>query len=210
MPTPADVWRQPNEPGMDRGRPPATRVPHSGTHLAAALSRLRGAAGLTLDAVAEASGLSRAFISQIESAKANPTLSTLDRLAAALNARAADLLADGTGGGMFEPVVRPARPVGDWPASSGRTYQLSALEAGRFAVHLTDGAPVDHDLWVEHEGEEFCMVVVGSYRIHIGDQQLTLSEGSSVHYPSVLPHRIAPDSRKGRVLIVFAPAEPSA
>ena len=122
--------------------------------------------------------MSRAFISQIESAKANPTLSTLNRLAAALGAGAADLLADGTGRAMFEPVVRPARPVGDWPAGSGRTYQLSTPEAGRFVVHLTDGAPADHDVWAEHVGEEFCMVVAGTYRIYIGDHQLALDEGS--------------------------------
>ncbi len=208
MPTAADVHKQPEQPGAEPGRRPGPPADDGRVHLAAALSRLRAAAGLTLDTLAEASGVSRAFISQIESAKANPTLSTLDRLAAALGARAADLLADGTGRGMFEPVVRPARPVGDWPIDSGRTYPLSALEAGRFAVHLIDGAPADHDLWVEHVGEEFCMVVAGSYRIDIGDRQLALGEGSSVHFPSVLPHRIAPQSPKGRVLIVFAPAEP--
>ncbi len=204
MPTAADVHEQPEQPGTQPRRP-GIRADDPRVHLAAALTRLRATAGLTLDSLAETSGVSRAFISQIESAKANPTLFTLDRLATALGARAADLLADGAGRGMFEPVVRPGRPVGDWPTGSGRTYPLSALEAGRFAVHLTDGAPADHDLWVEHLGEEFCMVVAGSYRIDIGDRQLALSEGSSVHFPSLLPHRIAPQSPRGRVLIVFAP-----
>lgn len=185
-----------------------SRADGSWTQLAALLSRLRSQAGLTLDRLAEASGVSRAFISQIESGAANPTLLTLDRLSAALGVRTAELLSDASARSSFQPVVRPARQVREWPTGSGRTYPLSAPEAYRFTVYLTDGASGDHDVWSEHPGEEFCMVIAGSYRLHLGSRELVIDEGSSVHYPSWLPHRISPEVTGGRVLVVFGPAQP--
>lgn len=176
--------------------------------LAAGLVRLRATRHRTLDSLAEESGVSRAFISQIELQRANPTLATLDRIAAALSVRTADLLASDGGEPDFEPVVRQARPVGDWPAGTGRTYQLSAAEGHRFAVHMTDGAAADHDRWVEHPGEEFCLVLAGAYCLQLADTQLQLEAGESAHYPGSRPHRIAPMAPGGRVLVVFGPVEP--
>jgi transcriptional regulator with XRE-family HTH domain len=188
---------------------PAVTTPRTDSRpvLAAGLARIRADRRRTLDSVAEESGVSRAFISQIESERANPTLATLDRIAAALRVRTADLLSGDGGQPDFDPVVRRARPVGEWPVGSGRTYQLSATEGRRFAVHLTDGAAADHDRWVEHPGEEFCLVLVGEYRLQLGDTALLLSAGESAHYPGARPHRIAPTATAGRILVVFGPVD---
>jgi transcriptional regulator with XRE-family HTH domain len=195
-----------NAPGHDTGS--ASSHADSRPGLAAGLVRLRATRHRTLDTLAEDSGVSRAFISQIEQQRANPTLATLDRIAAALSVRTADLLAIDGGEPDFEPVVRQARPVGDWPTGTGRTYQLSAAEGHRFAVHMTDGAAADHDRWVEHPGEEFCLVLAGAYCLQLGDTELRLETGESAHYPGSRPHRIAPVAQGGRVLVVFGPVEP--
>ena len=191
--------------------PDAVGAATSGTEtrlrLAVGLARLRAQRRRTLDSLAEESGLSRAFISQIETQRANPTLGTLDRLAAALGTRTVDLLAGNGGEVEFEPVVRQARPVGAWPDGTGRTYQLSAVDGRSFAVHLTDGAPADHDRWVEHAGEEFCLVLAGAYRLQLGNTDLELAPGESAHYPGLRPHRISPVAVGGRVLVVFGPVE---
>jgi len=152
--------------------------------------------------------VSRAFISQLESQRGNPTLATLDRLATALGVGVAELLIGDAGGAEFEPVVRPARPIGDWPEDVGRTYPLSAAEARRFAVHLTDGQTADHDRWIEHPGEEFCIVLAGAYRLQAGDIDVQLGAGESAHYLGSLPHRISPAGTGGRVLVAFGPVEP--
>jgi transcriptional regulator with XRE-family HTH domain len=189
---------------------PGVAIPRTDSRpiLAAGLARLRADRRRTLDSLAQESGVSRAFISQIESQRANPTLATLDGIAAALGARTADLLSEDGGQPDFDPVVRPARPVGEWPPGTGRTYQLSAAEGRRFAVHLTDGAAADHDRWVEHPGEEFCLVMAGEYRLQLGDAELVLGAGESAHYPGARPHRISPTTPGGRVLVVFGPVDP--
>lgn len=182
--------------------------PDSRQSLAASVARLRADRGRTLEELADESGVSRAFISQIESQRGNPTLATLDRLATALGVGVADLLTGDVGEPRFEPVVRPARTVGDWPAGTGRTYPLSAAEARRFAVHLTDGETSDHGRWIEHPGEEFCIVLAGVYRLQAGDIDKRLGAGESAHYPGGRPHRISPTGTGGRVLVVFGPVEP--
>jgi transcriptional regulator with XRE-family HTH domain len=59
--------------------------------LSSRLRALRGAAGLTLEALAESSGVSRSMISLIERCESSPTANVLDRLAAALGVTMASL-----------------------------------------------------------------------------------------------------------------------
>lgn len=60
--------------------------------LAANLKRLRLAAGLTQVDVAEKTGMERVAIYRLESAKSNPTLSTLSKLAKVLGVTIDDLV----------------------------------------------------------------------------------------------------------------------
>ena len=60
--------------------------------LAARLSALRQSAGLTLEDVAESSGISRATLSRIERGDNSPTASALGRLCAAYNVTMSQLL----------------------------------------------------------------------------------------------------------------------
>jgi len=174
--------------------------------LAGTTRELRKSRGETLDEVAGRAGLSRAFVGQIETANANPTLASLTSLARALGTDPLSLLRYGPkGADQFEPVCRRARPIGRWPARSGRTYELSAPEASAFAAQLTDGAPIDHDQLVDHEGEEFCMVLDGSYDVFIAHEEFHLAAGDSVHYAASHPHRIAPAEDGGRILVIFGP-----
>ena len=55
------------------------------SHVAGNIRRLRAAKGLSQDALASASGVSRRMLVGIESGEANVSLSTLDRLAQALD-----------------------------------------------------------------------------------------------------------------------------
>lgn len=67
-------------------------------HVADNLKRLRQTSGLSQQALAEASGVSRRMLVAIESGDANVSLNTLDRLAEALGVKFADLLQTPEGG----------------------------------------------------------------------------------------------------------------
>jgi transcriptional regulator with XRE-family HTH domain len=75
--------------------------------LAARLRALRTTAGLTLEALAESSGVSRSMISLIERGESSPTANVLDRLAAGLGVTMASLF-DQTPKAEASPLARRA------------------------------------------------------------------------------------------------------
>ena len=78
--------------------------------LAASLREARKARGLSLDAVAKLSGVSRSMVSQIERAESSPTVATLWNLTQALQVDFAGLL-EGRGDVGIEVVRAGAAPV---------------------------------------------------------------------------------------------------
>lgn len=72
--------------------PPPSSLPVAAAALAARTRALRTARGITLRALADASGLSLRMLAQVEAGEANPTLSSLLALAAALDTDVIDLL----------------------------------------------------------------------------------------------------------------------
>ena len=63
-------------------------------HLAERLRSLRADRGLTLDGLAERTGVSRSMISLVERGESSPTAAVLDKLAAGLGVTLASLFAD--------------------------------------------------------------------------------------------------------------------
>ncbi|MCD0484396.1 XRE family transcriptional regulator [Streptacidiphilus sp. ASG 303] len=172
----------------------------------------RRSLGLTLEAVGRRTGLSKSFLSQVESGRTNPTLGTLTRLSLALGATPAALFggpapsAAGDGAADAAPPVttlRPARPKANWPAGTGRTYPLTAPGAHRFEVVLCDGTPRHHERAVRHAGAEFCHVLAGAVRVEVGSQSRLLHAGESLHYDGGVPHRIAAQTGTTRFLLVI-------
>ena len=56
------------------------------------VKKLRKEAGLSQEAFAEAAGLARSYMSDVETGRRNPTLKVVERIAAALNVSADTLL----------------------------------------------------------------------------------------------------------------------
>jgi DNA-binding XRE family transcriptional regulator len=73
-----------------RGRMSRDKTAHA---VGAKIRKLREAKGVTQEELAAAAGMMRSNISRIEAAKHRPTLETLERIAKALNASVADLIA---------------------------------------------------------------------------------------------------------------------
>ena len=78
---------------------PATQEAAIAHAVAARIAKLRKGLGLSFEALARAAGVSKGTLVQIERQRANPSISTLCRLAAAMHVSVADLVAppgDGT------------------------------------------------------------------------------------------------------------------
>ncbi|MBW3655492.1 MAG: XRE family transcriptional regulator [Gemmatimonadetes bacterium] len=94
--------------------------------IAGRLRALRDAQGLSLEALAERSGVSRSNISLIERGQSSPTATVLDKLSAALGVALAALFGEQTPAAAPSPLATPAQqPVWTDPASGYARRGLS-------------------------------------------------------------------------------------
>lgn len=147
---------------------------------------------LTLDQVATRAGCSESMLSKIETAKVNPSLTLLRRLAEALSVNVAALFDDD---GPAQVVHRAGqRPrLDDDVLRRGDGVVLERLVAGSPGVTLqanlhfvaVGGAS---DGLISHAGEEVGYVLEGVVELIVDDQRWRLQPGDSFHFRSERPH----------------------
>jgi transcriptional regulator with XRE-family HTH domain len=147
------------------------------------LRAARAARDLTLEQVAQATGISVSTLSRLESGGRRATLELLLPLARAYHLALDDLVgAPETG----DPRVRP-RPV----VRHGQTViPLSRHPGGIQAFKQIIPAPTDNrtpQLRV-HEGYEWLYVLDGRLRLLLGDRDLTLTAGEVAEFDTHIPH----------------------
>ena len=166
----------------------------------------RRTTGLTLSAVATRSGLSPAYLSQIESGSANPTVGTLARVAAGLGSDVGGLLGDGDGRRLverFEPRFATVPLLAQLPDGAG-VWDLTAVGSARLFVRLVRGAPADHAEPISHPGEEFVAVLSGQCDLRVGSVVRTLHPADGCHFSASDQHQITAPSDDLLLLVILS------
>lgn len=179
-------------------------TPRSDIHdrLAASLRAARKARGLSLDAAAKLSGVSRSMVSQIERGESSPTVATLWNLTQALQVDFAGLLE-----GRPRPGVEVTR-AGAAPviARGGVTIRiLSPAEAvGENEVYDLTFAPGARLVSDPHGPgcREHLTVIEGRLRVVSGAEAEDLGPGDVARYPADRDHEIAAEGAARAILIV--------
>jgi XRE family transcriptional regulator, regulator of sulfur utilization len=144
---------------------------------------------MSLDDLANASGVSRAALSQIETNKTNPTLGVVWKIAVGFGIPFSELLGEDavkatvlrrgdaqvlkSADGKFES--RPLTPAGTSPLIEA--YELRLLPR---AIHASEAhAPGTH---------EVVIVLSGAMRIRVDDQVHQLAAGDSIAFAADRPH----------------------
>ena len=168
---------------------------------------LRQRRGLTVQQLADASGLSKGFISQVENERTSPSLSTLHDLACALGISAAYLVVE------EEPVpsvVRASdRPVLRVGGNTSRVEVLSAQPKRNLEMLVAELPPglSAGDKLHYHHGEECVLCLAGRVRLTCGSHIVVLEEGDTCHYDGRVPHAVENCGEvTARVLIAMTPA----
>ena len=142
--------------------------------------------GLTLQALADKSGLSPAFISQVERNQASASMVSLMNLAQALDVSVTTFMELPLG---EAPVRRRSAPHFIEIESPVQYVQLSAgmqfqqMDAVLMIIPPGHVFPVD-----QREGEDFLYVLKGELYTELGSLKETLREGDSTHFNSRTPH----------------------
>ena len=180
--------------------------PRSDIHdrLAASLREARKARGLSLDAVAKLSGVSRSMVSQIERGESSPTVATLWNLTQALQVDFAGLL-EGRPAPGIEVIRAEATPV---IVGRGRNLTIRILSPAEEV-----GAHEVYELAFSAAGElqsdphspgcrEHLTVLAGQMRVVSGEEDRVLAAGDTARYPADRGHEIHADGAARAILIV--------
>jgi transcriptional regulator with XRE-family HTH domain len=145
------------------------------------LKRLRSQRGVTLTALAEATGISKSTLSRLETGQRRPSLELLLPLAQAYRVPLDDLVGAPEVG---DPRVRlkPRR-------ANGRTVvpltrQPGGIQAWKIVIPKTKTEPDPKT----HEGHEWLYVLSGRVRLILGDHDLVLSPGEVAEFDTRIPH----------------------
>lgn len=145
---------------------------------------------MTLKDLAERTGVTQGFLSQVERGLTDPSITSLRRIAHALNVPIFYFLMDEA---KANPVVRKnERQVLRFP-DSHLTFELLSPDLNRslemMMSRLEPGA-VTCDEPLVHPGEENIVVLKGKMKIQVGEDFYILAEGDSIYYFSSIPHKI--------------------
>lgn len=174
--------------------------------IGARLKEARAQAGLTLKALAAATGLSQPFLSRLERGQVSASIANLVQIARALDMPLAELLE-----GEAPPPARSwvVHRGGGWTPADGYSFrQIAPGLRGRrmdaFVLEFPRGQGMD--LVVAHEGEELLYVLEGRVRFRFGEEEALLGPGDAVQFDSSLPHSAANAGvTTARLLMVTAP-----
>ena len=178
--------------------------------IAVRVRELRGEQGLSLDALAERSGVSRSNLSLIERGQSSPTATVLDKLAAGLGVTLASLFEDGAGpAAPVSPLVRAAeQPV--WTDPASRYVRRNLSPARRSPLQLVSvifpaGRRVAYDSPPRPaEIHQQVWLIEGVMEITVGGQRWRLAAGDclamSLDQPIVYRN---PTRKRARYLVAL-------
>jgi transcriptional regulator with XRE-family HTH domain len=175
--------------------------------ISATVRDARRARGLTVSALAEASGVSRAMIAKVEREEAQPTAALLGRLSGALGMTLSELVARAEG--ERPPLVRAAdQPVWTDPATGYRRRALSPAAAAPLElveVELPAGGsvayPADSYAFIHQQ----IWVLDGELRFREGEVDHRLGPGDCLALGPPAPCSFHNDTgRPSRYLVALA------
>ncbi len=149
--------------------------------------------GLNVGQLAERSGISKGMLSKIENAQTSPSLSTIERLAAALDMPVTSLFR-----GLAEERDAVFVKAGSGPeivrqgTRAGHTYQLLGSLRGPYKrvepllVSLTEAAEV-FPLF-QHPGIEVLYMLEGVMEYSYGTQNYLMEPGDTMQFEGDIPH----------------------
>ncbi len=179
--------------------------PEIQTRIAVRLKEVRADKGLSLDAVAQLSGVSRSMVSQIERGESSPTVATLWNLTQALGMDFAGLLDDGQSRPAISVIRSGEAPQMDGLGEGCRIRILSPPEdVGRQEIYdlaFEAGGTLDSD---GHGAgvREHLIVMEGSLSVEASGTDVTLQPGDSARYGVEDAHRIATVDGSAHALLI--------
>ncbi|MGD0623293.1 MAG: XRE family transcriptional regulator [Thermodesulfobacteriota bacterium] len=164
---------------------------------------------LTLEKLSQKTGLSKSFLSQVERGLAQPSVSSLKKIARELGISVVDLFAGETDQQNrfgFPPtvskngpkyaedfqVVRTNRRKSLTLPGSKVSYDLLTPDLNRqlevMYMRIDPGEQSGEEPMVDLPGEKFGLVLKGTLEVRVGEEVQHIRAGDSIYFPAHFPH----------------------
>ncbi|UCI09199.1 helix-turn-helix domain-containing protein [Mesorhizobium sp. B1-1-8] len=180
---------------------------HAQQVLGMRLKSLRLARRLSLRELAEATGTSASFISQLERGLTGASTASLNQMASALGVSVAMLFEESAtqSHGVLRRSERPSLP----PSDGCRKMLLSRPPLSDMEVYVGEleiGGSTGSGQYTHGDAHEMLVVLRGIVEVSLGEARHVLEEGDSVEYTTSTPHRTENiGSGRAEVMWIIAP-----
>jgi len=173
------------------------------------LKSLRLGRRLSLRDLAEATGTSASFISQLERGLTGASTASLNQISSALGVSVAMLFEDSAAGhhGALRRSERPSLP----PSDGCRKMLLSRPPLSDMEVYVGEfdiGGSTGPALYTHGDAHEMLVVLRGVVEVSLGEARHVLEEGDSIEYATSTPHR-SENIGSGRAEVMWIIAPPT-
>lgn len=157
------------------------------------IKNLRLTKKVSLGQFAILAGLTKSYVSKIEKSEKAPPLSTLSKIADALDTDVSFLLADDTEAAKDMRLCIVRKEESKRVASRGTLYgyHYEALAYKKIGKNMEPYIiiPAFQEKGVfSHEGEEFMYVLEGTHEFIYDGKRYLLHKGDSIYFDSIVPH----------------------
>lgn len=161
--------------------------------MGARVKKLRTGQRLTLEALAELSGVSRAMLSKLERGEKNPTLVVAAKIAQALRVGLTDLMGVAESRRAVVLIPKSSRMIFQDPETGFERQLLSPAFESRsveFVRHVIPKGASSGELPPYRRGtEKYIVVEQGILQVVIEGQGYSLKAGDTLYFEADIPHR---------------------
>lgn len=164
---------------------------------------------LTLEKLSQKTGLSKSFLSQVERGLAQPSVSSLKKIAREFGISVVDFFASESDQqnrlGFFPPISKNGpKYAGDFQVVRANrrksltlpgckvSYDLLTPDLNRqlevMYMRIDPGEHSGEEPMVDLPGEKFGLILKGTLEVRVGDEVQHIRAGDSVYFPAHFPH----------------------
>jgi transcriptional regulator with XRE-family HTH domain len=176
------------------------------------IRELRSLKGMTLDVLAEKTGFTKGYLSRVENSEKAPPVSTLIKIAKALQVDLSEILSEIGGSNTVSLVRKNERVVMARNGSVfGYYYETLAhkfLNKSMEPYVITLPLNLKEVPMFKHKGEELLLVLEGKMKLTHGDREFVVEEGDCIYFDSGVEHRGAAIGTKECkcLLVIYSPS----
>ncbi len=176
------------------------------------LRMLRRENGLTLEALAGRTGLTKSYLSKVERGHSVPSIATAIKLADALHVEVGSLFGEHDQTGLIK-VDHACDRTSLAPSASNEGSRYEGIAIGMTAKQMLPFVvyppTVETDcVFREHAGDELVIVHRRSVELQFPDQTAILEEGDTAYFKGGIPHRFRSIGAKPATMFVVIGATP--